>query len=163
MAAKHPVNSGIRCRGFQARKIAVAKNHQRAWFVTMGWAKKQPRSIEAERRNRNWETTDENEGEEGAFFTLRQSSAPARNPVTTQRSVLQQSSRTLRSRLKSFRGAAVWSAVTGHRSCASDWSPSSFRAPPVTRARLRWREPGTPHSLPARPDVRRRQVASVKR
>ena len=34
-----------------------------------------------------------------------------------------------------------WSAVTGHRFGAGDWSPSNFRAAPVTRARWRWREP----------------------
>ena len=34
-----------------------------------------------------------------------------------------------------------WSAVTRHRFCAGDLSPSNFRAAPVTRARWRWREP----------------------
>ncbi|GDY20470.1 hypothetical protein LBMAG56_18150 [Verrucomicrobiota bacterium] len=39
------------------------------------------------------------------------------------------------------RAATVWSAVTCHRFCAGDWSPSKFRARSFTRARLRWREP----------------------
>ena len=42
---------------------------------------------------------------------------------------------------RSFRAAAVWSAVTCHRFCAGDLSPSDFGARPATRACRRWREP----------------------
>ena len=39
--------------------------------------------------------------------------------------------------------ALIWSAVTGHRFCAGDLSPSNFCARSITSARHRWREPWT--------------------
>ena len=37
-------------------------------------------------------------------------------------------------------GDVVWSAVTCHRLCTGDLSPSKFRARSNSRARQRWRE-----------------------
>ncbi len=42
------------------------------------------------------------------------------------------------------RRAVLWSAVTCHRFCAGDLSPSNRRTHPISHACPRWREPWTP-------------------